>query len=317
MRLLIFTDSNTRIPVDLIKSTVRLTRETDDMTVCGIVTSGPSLFRSTRRRTAERVARHALTAATNANVRFRRDLPRRVDVQWLERERIPWLVPPNGNANDPAFLELLRDTVRPDVALSYFCMRIFKPPLLAMFQQTVNFHNGLLPRYKGIQATSFSMYAGDVETGFTFHRMTEDVDAGPILLQDAIPVGTGDDARDVVRKLADAAVASLPAVLERVLANDPGRPQEGTGSYFSGRDAATIRRVDRPEEVTEEEFHRRLRAFRKVSICIDGTHYPVTRLRRAARAGRLSFRTSDGAILRPDRLNDLPAGLHRLRHRVR
>ena len=130
-----------------------------------------------------------MAAAANRDVRGRRGMRRRTDLpRFAARQHIPLIVPHNRDPNSAAFLDYLDRDLCPDAALSVFCMTIFRRPLLDRFDQAVNFHNGLLPEYKGLGATSFSMYAGEPETGFTFHRMTEDVDAGPILVQDAIAI---------------------------------------------------------------------------------------------------------------------------------
>ena len=188
MRALIFTDVNSPVSAALVLETLRLCRLRSDIEVCGIVTSSPARFRSSRGRDALRVGRRILVSAANRRIRASIRAPT-LNLDRVERQAgIPVLVPPNGDPNDPRFLALLDEHVRPDLALSYFYLRIFRSTLLARFEQAVNFHDGLLPNHRGLLATSFSVYDGDAKTGFTFHRMTIDVDAGPILLQGSVPI---------------------------------------------------------------------------------------------------------------------------------
>src|SRR6185369_9436459 len=100
-------------------------------------------------------------------------------------------------------------------------LTIFRRPLLQVFAQAVNYHAGRLSRCRGVMATSFSVLAGEAESGFTFHRMKERVDAGPILEEGAVPIAGGTAAEVGRRKLA-LAVAAVPRMLDRVAAHDPG-----------------------------------------------------------------------------------------------
>ena len=52
----------------------------------------------------------------------------------------------------------------------------------------INWHNALLPRHRGRNAEAWSIYQGDVETGITWHLLTEGVDTGDIIAQEKIPV---------------------------------------------------------------------------------------------------------------------------------
>jgi phosphoribosylglycinamide formyltransferase 1 len=56
----------------------------------------------------------------------------------------------------------------------------------------LNTHPALLPAFKGWHAVRDALAAGVKVTGTTIHVATEEVDAGPILAQEAVPVLTGD-----------------------------------------------------------------------------------------------------------------------------
>lgn len=316
MRALIFTDVNSPVSAALVLETLRICRLRSDIEICGIVTSSPARFRSSRGRDALRIGRRILVSATNrgGSIGIRTPILNLARIE--RRTAIPVLVPVDGNPNDPRFLALL-DDLRPNVALSYFYLRIFRPALLSRFEQSVNFHDALLPRHRGLLATSFSIYGGDEHAGFTFHRMTAEIDAGPILLQGSVPI-LPREAVDAVRKRQLAAArAALPQVLELVTAAEPGRPQVGHGSYHSRRDAWAMTHLERPDDITSEELAHRLRAFGLVHIRLDGGEYPVTRLRSggsngSSAAGSLSFATADGVRLTIDRLAGLPVPLYRV-----
>ena len=79
-----------------------------------------------------------------------------------------------------------------DVDLVVLCcyLRILTAPMLAAFPgRIINLHDSDLPKYAGLHATRDAIRAGERETRATAHWVTEEVDAGPILLRsEAFPV---------------------------------------------------------------------------------------------------------------------------------
>ena len=70
---------------------------------------------------------------------------------------------------------------------------ILSPSFAATFHGTVlNTHPSLLPKHKGWHAVAAALAAGDVETGCTVHLVTAEVDEGPILAQERVPIRPGD-----------------------------------------------------------------------------------------------------------------------------
>jgi len=60
-------------------------------------------------------------------------------------------------------------------------------------ERLVNIHPSLLPSFRGLDAIGQALTAGVTLTGCTAHLVEEVVDAGPILVQAAVPVLDGDD----------------------------------------------------------------------------------------------------------------------------
>jgi formyltetrahydrofolate-dependent phosphoribosylglycinamide formyltransferase len=71
-------------------------------------------------------------------------------------------------------------------------MRILTPVFLERFPAIVNVHPSLLPEFRGLDAIGRALEAGVEETGVTVHFMVEEVDAGPVIRQEAVPVLPGD-----------------------------------------------------------------------------------------------------------------------------
>jgi phosphoribosylglycinamide formyltransferase-1 len=72
-------------------------------------------------------------------------------------------------------------------------MRIVTPVLIAAYpERIVNIHPSLLPSFRGMDAVGQALAAGVRLSGCTAHLVSEEVDAGPILAQAAVPVLEGD-----------------------------------------------------------------------------------------------------------------------------
>jgi len=72
-------------------------------------------------------------------------------------------------------------------------MRILDKPIFDAFPERVlNTHPSLLPEFRGAHAVKDALEAGATVTGCTIHIAVPEVDAGPILAQESVPVEEGD-----------------------------------------------------------------------------------------------------------------------------
>jgi phosphoribosylglycinamide formyltransferase-1 len=73
-------------------------------------------------------------------------------------------------------------------------MRILTPAFIEPFRDRIlNTHPALLPAFPGAHAVADALAWGVKVTGATVHFADEQVDHGPIVLQEAVPVLPGDD----------------------------------------------------------------------------------------------------------------------------
>jgi len=84
-------------------------------------------------------------------------------------------------------------------------MRILSPTFIEGAPTTLNVHPSLLPAFPGMDAHEQVLEAGVRVTGCTVHVVTEEVDDGPIVTQEAVPVFEGDDASDLKRRVLEEA----------------------------------------------------------------------------------------------------------------
>jgi len=148
----------------------------------------------------------------------------REDAHALERARARGVeavfVDPMSHADrldfDRALLELLRERRIDIVALAGF-MRIVGPELVASFEgRLLNVHPALLPAFPGTTSLADALAWGVKVTGVTVHLVDDEVDHGPIVFQEALPVLPEDDwdtlearVHEVEHRLLPAAVRAL------------------------------------------------------------------------------------------------------------
>jgi phosphoribosylglycinamide formyltransferase 1 len=80
-------------------------------------------------------------------------------------------------------------------------MRVLSPVFLERFPAVINLHPSLLPEFRGLHAVRRALEAGVKETGVTVHFMVEEVDAGPMISQEAIPILAGDTEETLLERL--------------------------------------------------------------------------------------------------------------------
>ncbi len=135
------------------------------------------------------------------------------------------LQPPS--LRDRAFLQRLRD-VRPDLLVAVAFGRLIPPDVIeAAPLGGVNLHPSLLPRYRGAAPIPRAIAAGETETGVTVLYISEELDAGDIILQRAAPIDPEDTAGTLEARLAREGADLLAEALRLLEAGTaPRRPQD-------------------------------------------------------------------------------------------
>ncbi|WP_435067129.1 bifunctional phosphoribosylaminoimidazolecarboxamide formyltransferase/IMP cyclohydrolase [Haloplanus sp. C73] len=80
-------------------------------------------------------------------------------------------------------------------------MRVLSGDCLDALPTTLNVHPSLLPAFRGEDAHEQALDAGVRTTGCTVHVATEELDAGPIVTQEAVPVHEDDDPADLKERV--------------------------------------------------------------------------------------------------------------------
>ena len=89
----------------------------------------------------------------------------------------------------------------PDLIVLARYMQILTPELVQAFRhRIINIHPSLLPYYPGANAYKQAYDAGVRVCGCTAHFVTEDLDEGPVVLQDVFRIEVGTDALEDVKR---------------------------------------------------------------------------------------------------------------------
>jgi phosphoribosylglycinamide formyltransferase-1 len=100
---------------------------------------------------------------------------------------------PSREALDLALIERFQ-SVEVDLVVMAGWMRIVTAVLIeALPDRLINIHPSLLPSFRGIDAVGQALAAGVRLSGCSAHLVRPEVDAGPVLVQAAVPVLDGDD----------------------------------------------------------------------------------------------------------------------------
>lgn len=159
----------------------------------------------------------------------------------------------------------------------------------------VNFHNALLPNYPGRNAPSWVIYAGEKQTGITWHYVTAGIDEGSIIIQKTCDIGADDKAYELTERLMGLAYEAFTESFDDMI-KERVKPKEQ--SFEAGR--RMYRSYETPSngffELTQpsEDIYRILRSvdygkndiFPRMQTIMDGRRAEILRYRKIPAAKR-------------------------------
>src|SRR2546428_13512478 len=112
-----------------------------------------------------------------------------------------------------------------DYLFSIVNMRLLPAEIVALPRRgAINFHDGPLPRYAGVHATSWALMNGERTHGVTWHLINDVVDGGPILKQELLEISKTETAYSLNVLCFEAGARTFPEVV-RALANGNTAPR--------------------------------------------------------------------------------------------
>ena len=140
------------------------------------------------------------------------------------------------DAYDRALVDALQQRRVDLVCLAGF-MRLLGPTFIAAFPDRIlNIHPSLLPAFPGLDAQRQALDYGVKIAGATVHIVNTELDAGPIVLQAAVPVLPDDTVASLAARILEAEHRIYPQAVQLML--DGGWELDGRRLVFTARTEA-------------------------------------------------------------------------------
>ncbi len=116
----------------------------------------------------------------------------------LKLHDIP-IINTSKNINSDASLQQIQE-FQPNLLISIASNQIFKRPLIDLAEKgCLNLHTALLPKYRGLMPTFWTLKNNEKYTGVSVFFVDEGIDSGPILVQKKIEI-TENTLEDLIKK---------------------------------------------------------------------------------------------------------------------
>ncbi|MGH7931218.1 MAG: methionyl-tRNA formyltransferase [Candidatus Binatia bacterium] len=131
-----------------------------------------------------------------------------------ERRGIPVATP--EKVRDPAFLEILKRW-QPQIIVVVAYGRILPKSVLDLPPEgCLNVHYSLLPKHRGAAPAAWTIINGDKQAGVTTMQLVEKMDAGPVYLQEALPVAPHETTESLQTKLTPVGARLMLTTISRL-----------------------------------------------------------------------------------------------------
>lgn len=108
--------------------------------------------------------------------------------------------------------------LNPDLFVVASFGKIFSENFLAIPKRgTLNIHPSLLPKYRGPTPVQTAILNGDKKTGVTIIKLDEEVDHGPILVQEEIEIRENETSESLLKKTFELGAEILPSAVSKYI----------------------------------------------------------------------------------------------------
>jgi len=200
---------------------------------------------------------------------------------------------------DPALLDSLHG-LAPDLIVVAAYGRILPRTILELPPcGCINVHASLLPRHRGAAPIPHAIMAGDTVTGVCIMRMSEEMDAGDVLLARDTPIGPNDTTGTLTDRLARLGAAALGEAIDGLRAGTlRATPQPAEGVTFAPRIERAHARLEWSRPAADLE--RLVRAMQPAPAAWTTLGGTVLKVHRSAVAGQATAATP-GTVVRAER----------------
>ncbi len=148
-------------------------------------------------------------------------------------------------------------------------LRMLPAEILALPSRlAINFHDGPLPAYAGLNAPVWALLNGELQHGVSWHVMTEAVDRGDLLAQKLFPVVPGETVFTLNTKCYQAAIESFTELLNKLGSDDlDSQAQDQSHHSYFGL-------TDRPAAAATIDWTRSYQKIDRLVRALDFGPYP-------------------------------------------
>ncbi len=152
------------------------------------------------------------------------DNPDAYAVKRAKNEGIPYLIVSRKDFSSKQALEEKIVESLEEKRIGLIClagyMRLLSPEFVQRYAgKIINVHPALLPAFKGADAIRDAIDYGIKVSGVTVHFVTEEVDAGPIILQEVVKIEDSDSKESLEEKIHSAEHRIYPQAIKLFVEN--------------------------------------------------------------------------------------------------
>jgi methionyl-tRNA formyltransferase len=158
---------------------------------------------------------------------------------WGLATKLGYTTWPAELVKDPKFAVQVRDAGVDVILNAHSLFLIRKEVLQAPRLGSFNLHPGPLPRYAGLNSVCWAIYRGEKEHGVTLHKLVPEIDAGPIVYQESVGIGSEETGLSLTLKCVNIGVPLILRLLEAAAqgpSNIPLIPQDLSKREYFGRE---------------------------------------------------------------------------------
>jgi len=182
-------------------------------------------------------------------------------------------------------------------AISWLYSQIIRSKDLARYTTGIlNMHGGKIPDYRGASVLHWSIINGEVELGVTWHKMVKEVDAGPIISENTIPIRSDATAWEMRQYLIDKAIEMFPEAWQRFINNYEGRtPDLKQGQIWHQRKPSdSLIKDGWTEKMVKDLIRAMCPPWPRAYVEIEEKRFEIEKVLNVPQPDTLSYLTADG-----------------------
>lgn len=181
-------------------------------------------------------------------------------IDYLKKYNIPYIYSDLKNPSD--VLKII--DLKPDIGvLASFGAFVPKKIIDSFSLGILNIHPSLLPKFKGPSPIQFTILNGDTKTGVTIIQLDNELDHGPIVLQNEVKLNGSETSQELLESLFTEGAELIKKIIQDV--NNglkiQSSPQDHNLESWSLHIEKSDGKIDLSNPPPKEELLRKIRAF--------------------------------------------------------